>query len=69
MIVAAVLSHRGRQGGNCDDDDGVEEVVEDDDNGEAVAALGGGGSQKVGFKELSRRTAKPMAPLQRCGAG
>jgi hypothetical protein len=70
MTVAAMLSREGRQWGDCADNDGKEEVVEVelDDNDETVAALGGGGRQKGGFKESSRRTARPTAPKGWMGA-
>ena len=42
-MVVAMLSHRGRQWGNCNDDNGKAEEVEEDNNSVTIAALGGGG--------------------------
>ena len=50
MMVAGMLSRKGRRWGNRDDDDGKDEVVEVDDNNETVVAAGVVAGKRAGSR-------------------
>ena len=50
MMVAGMLSRKGRRWGNRDDDDGKEEVVEEDDNNKTVVGTGVGVGKRAGLR-------------------